>query len=183
MGFWSSIFGHKKQSILLLDISSASVGGALIDNSNGDFNVPHGKYSNPKICDSENIYEVSKVLKDTKIIYGDFSECKKFSLSGSLVYFDPPYRPLNTTSSFTAYSRNGFCNSEQIRLANLCKELTQKGIYVLLSNSDPTNENTDDKFFDDIYSDFKIKRVLANRMVNCNSDKRGQIKELLIANY
>lgn len=172
-----------KRASFVIFLNKTCFNGLFRQNSNGDFNVPHGRYKNPKICDSENIKEVSRALKSVKIICADFEECRKYAQSGSLVYFDPPYRPLNNTSSFTSYTKNGFCDNEQIRLANLCKEFSQKGVYVLLSNSDPTNENKKDLFFDDIYREFNIQRVLATRMVNCSGDRRGQIRELLIANY
>ena len=172
-----------ERAAYIIFLNKTCFNGLFRQNSRDEFNVPHGRYKNPKICSSENIYEVSKALKNTKIICDDFSRCEKFAAPKTLVYFDPPYRPLNITSSFTAYTKNGFCDNEQARLASLCRILTQRNIYVLLSNSDPTNENKRDKFFDNIYFDFKIKRVLANRMINCNGDRRGQIKELLIANY
>ena len=157
--------------------------GLFRQNSTGGFNVPHGRYKNPRICDSQNILNVNKALKGVKILNTDFSKCKKYAKPGSLVYFDPPYRPLNITSSFTGYTKEGFCDNEQIRLAGICRELSQNGVFVLLSNSDPSNENKKDRFFDEIYNGFNIDRVLANRMVNCNPDRRGQIQELLIANY
>lgn len=172
-----------KRASFIIFLNKTCFNGLFRQNGNGGFNVPHGRYKNPKVCDTENIKETSKALKGARIICADFAECKKYAKPGALVYFDPPYRPLNATSSFTGYTKNGFCDNEQMRLANLCKEFSQKGVYVLLSNSDPTNENEHDSFFDDIYSDFNIQRVLANRMVNCNGDKRGQIRELLIANY
>lgn len=172
-----------KHTCYLIFLNKTCFNGLFRQNTKGEFNVPHGRYKNPTICGDNNLKEVSKALRNTNIICGDFSLCKKYSTPETLIYFDPPYRPLNSTASFTAYTKNGFCDNEQLRLANLCKGLSEEGVYVLLSNSDPTNENKKDKFFDKIYHTFNIERVLANRMVNCNGDKRGQIKELLIANY
>ena len=168
---------------MLIFLNKTCFNGLFRQNSRGGFNVPHGRYKNPKICDTNNINNVNKALCDTKIIYADFAKCKKYVASGSLVYFDPPYKPLNATSSFTAYTKNGFCDKEQLRLANLCKEFSKKDVYVLLSNSDPSNENKKDNFFDEIYNGFNIRRVMANRMINCQGNKRSRIKELLIANY
>lgn len=172
-----------KRASFVIFLNKTCFNGLFRQNNKGGFNVPHGRYKNPKICDADNLKEVSRTLKNTYIICKDFSVCEKYTTPETLIYFDPPYRPLSATASFTAYTKNGFCDSEQLRLANLCKNLSQKEIYVLLSNSDPTNENKKDKFFDEIYNDFNIQRVLANRMINCNGEKRGQIKELLIANY
>lgn len=172
-----------KHASYLIFLNKTCFNGLFRQNSKGEFNVPHGRYKNPKICDTGNLKKVSQALKNTNIICGDFSVCEKYTMPETLIYFDPPYRPLNATASFTAYTKNGFCDNEQLRLADLCKKLSQKEISILLSNSDPTNENKKDKFFDEIYNDFNIQRVLANRMINCNGEKRGQIKELLIANY
>ncbi len=152
-------------------------------NSDGDYNVPHGRYKNPKICDSDNIRKVSHALCDTHIICGDFSKSRNYAQKGALVYFDPPYKPISITSNFTGYTKTGFSDTEQIRLAHLCKELAHKGVYILLSNSDPDVGEKKDKFFDNIYTGFNIERVFANRMINCNGEKRGRIQELLIANY
>ncbi len=173
----------EKRASYLIFLNKTCFNGLFRQNSNGGFNVPHGRYKNPKICDADNLKKVSRALKGTRIICDDFSLCEKYAAPKTLIYFDPPYRPLNITSNFTAYTKNGFCDNEQVRLANLCKDLSRNNIYILLSNSDPTNENKKDKFFDEIYDDFNIQRVLANRMINCNGDKRGQVKELLIANY
>lgn len=172
-----------RQAAYLLFLNKTCFNGLFRQNKEGKFNVPHGRYKNPKICNSQNLINVSKALKGATIVCGDFSKCKKYATPETLVYFDPPYRPINITSSFTSYTRNGFCDKEQIRLAKLSKELSEKGIYVLLSNSDPTNGNKEDNFFNEIYHNFCIKRVFANRMVNCNGGRRGQVKELLIANY
>ena len=171
-----------KHASYLIFLNKTCFNGLFRQNSKGEFNVPHGRYKNPKICNADNLKKVSYALKNTSIICGDFSICKKYATPKTLVYFDPPYRPLNTTANFTAYTKNGFCDNEQLRLANMCKNLSQNDVYVMLSNSDPTNENKKDKFFDKIYNNFNIQRVLANRMVNCNGDRRGKIKELIITN-
>lgn len=171
------------RSSYLIFLNKTCFNGLFRLNSKGEFNVPHGRYKNPKIADKDNIMAVRHALKNTEIICADFSLCKKYAKKESLVYFDPPYRPLNTTSYFTAYTKGGFKDDEQIRLAHISRELSRKGSYVVISNSDPTNENGDDRFFKEIYHGFNISRVLANRMVNCNAKKRGKIQELLIANY
>ena len=101
----------------------------------------------------------------------------------TFVYFDPPYRPLTETSNFTAYTENLFDDEKQIELANFVERISNKGAMVVVSNSDPKNTNKEDEFFDKIYAIHKIKRVEATRMINCNSDARGRIKELLISNF
>ena len=95
----------------------------------------------------------------------------------------PLYRPLNRSSSFTSYSKNGFSDKDQVRLAGFFRELDAKGAKVMLSNSDPRNENPGDSFFDDLYAGYTIERIPAKRMINCNGSRRGKISELIITNY
>jgi len=153
-------------------------------NSRGEFNVPHGKYRNPKILDVENLLNVSRILQMTEIRRGDFELCEDAVNPQTFVYFDPPYRPISKTASFTAYSKHRFGDEEQIRLAHFFACLDREtGAKLMLSNSDPTNENPEDTFFDDLYRDFRIHRVSAQRMINSNGLKRGPIRELLITNY
>ena len=152
-------------------------------NRKGEFNVPFGRYKNPQILNKDNLNDVADLLKTTTIILGDFTRCKKFVDTTSFVYLDPPYRPLNDTSSFTSYAKDGFSDADQRRLAVFFKELDKKGAKIMLSNSDPRNEKSDDSFFDELYADFTIERVPAKRSINCNGTRRGEINELIITNY
>lgn len=152
-------------------------------NRNGEFNVPHGRYKTPLICDKENLIEVSKVLKNVDIRNASYLDSEELINENSLVYLDPPYRPLSKTSSFTSYSSGDFNDNDQIELANYYKRISDKGAYAILSNSDPHNVDVNDNFFDDLYKDFTIERINANRSINSNADKRGPINELLIRNY
>ena len=152
-------------------------------NRTGEFNVPFGRYKNPQILNKDNLNDVAALLKTTTIILGDFTRCKKFVDNTTFVYLDPPYRPLNDTSSFTSYAKDGFSDTDQHRLAGFFKELDKKGATIMLSNSDPRNENPDDSFFDELYADYTIERVPAKRSINCNGARRGEINELIITNY
>ncbi len=152
-------------------------------NSNGEFNVPYGKYKNPSILNEDNLRNVSKLLENTEIHLGDFADCEPLVDRHTFVYMDPPYRPLNQTSSFTSYHKSNFNNKDHKRLAEFYKVLDKKGAKLMLSNSDPKNENSDDDFFEELYSGFRIERVPARRMINCNGTKRGAIDELVIINY
>lgn len=152
-------------------------------NSKGEFNVPFGKYKKPLICFEDNLRAVSELLRKAKIHLGDFTECERFVTSDTFVYLDPPYRPISKTASFTSYSKFDFDDASQLRLASFFRLLDKKGAKLMLSNSDPKNENPYDYFFDNTYQNFHIEQVRANRMINCNGDKRGAINELLIMNY
>ena len=90
---------------------------------------------------------------------------------------------MSNTSSFNSYAKDEFNDAEQIRLRDFCARLEKEGHKWMLSNSDVKGKNEEDNFFDDIYADFKIKRVKAKRIINANSAKRGELNELLITNY
>lgn len=157
--------------------------GLYRTNSKSLFNVPFGKYSNPMIYDETNLRAVSDLLKKALIRKGDFESCGEFADERTFTYFDPPYRPISKTANFSTYHKQAFSDDDQARLANFYRQLDEKGVKLMLSNSDPKNENPDDNFFDNLYKGFKIERVQANRAINSNGTKRGQISELLITNY
>jgi DNA adenine methylase len=152
-------------------------------NSKGKFNVPFGRYKNPEICDSENLNLVSDALQHVKILRGDFTCVRHYITNSTFVYFDPPYRPISNTASFTSYTADTFNDDSQLRLAKFYNELDNKKALLMLSNSDPQNINLQDKFFENAYKGYSIEKVKAFRMINSKSDGRGEISELLIMNY
>ncbi len=190
-------FNQKKQNIDLQNynfelvertaqiifLNKTCFNGLFRVNSQGDFNVPIGKYKSPKICDSDNLKLVQQVLHRTHIYQGDFSRCESFVDKHSLVYFDPPYRPISDTSCFNAYAKQAFNDAEQLRLRDFFKSLDKKGALLILSNSDPKNENINDDFFETAYTGYRIEKVKAKRNINSNALKRMPINELLIMNY
>ena len=151
-------------------------------NRKGQFNVPMGAYKNPTICDDENLHNIHEALQNVTIVCGDYSLSKSFIDKDTFVYLDPPYRPISKTSGFTAYNTDVFDDNEQIRLSKFIDEINLVGAKIVLSNSDPKNVNEEDNFFDDLYKNYKINRVEANRAINSKGDKRGKINELLICN-
>lgn len=172
-----------EKAALMIFLNKTCFNGLYRVNKKGLFNVPLGAYKNPMICDESNLRAVSEKLQNVTIVCGDYRKSADFIDENTFVYFDPPYRPITDTASFTAYTENLFNDEEQIELANFVELMHKKGAKVVVSNSDPKNSNTDDDFFDNIYSSHKIKRVEATRMINCNSEARGKIKELLISNF
>lgn len=152
-------------------------------NSKGIFNVPHGRYSNPKICDEDNILAVSMLLRKVEILSGDFEHTVKYATENSFFYLDPPYKPLSETSSFTSYSRESFDDESQIRLRDFCDRLHHSGSHFILSNSDVKGVDPNNNFFDDLYAAFDIQRVWATRMVSANAKSRGKLTELLVNNF
>ena len=171
-----------EKAALFIFLNKTCFNGLFRVNSYGMFNVPMGSYSNPTICDEENLLAVNKALNKTIILCGDYIKCLSYLDSNTFVYIDPPYRPISMTS-FTSYNENIFGDNEQIKLEEFIKEITNKGAKVILSNSDPKNYNEDDQFFDILYRNYNIERINAKRMINCNGEKRGEISELIITNY
>jgi len=153
-------------------------------NSKGEFNVPFGKYKTANIFDPDNIKAVSAALQNAEIVQAEYSNCYTKVDSKTFVYFDPPYRPLTQTSSFTTYTGTEWTDKQQIELAAFFQKLDkEKGAKLMLSNSDPTNINLNDTFFEKAYRGYNFFKVSANRPVNCNAAGRGKINELLITNY
>ena len=174
---------NTEKAALMIFLNKTCFNGLYRVNRKGLFNVPMGAYKNPLICDESNLRTVSDKLKNVEIVCGDYTESEKFIDEHTFVYFDPPYRPLTETASFTAYTENLFDDERQIELARFVEAMNKKGAKIVVSNSDPKNSSTDDNFFDELYKAHNIKRVQATRMINCNSELRGKLSELLIANY
>jgi DNA adenine methylase len=148
-------------------------------NSKGGFNVPFGKYTNPRICDEENLRKVSKALQKVEIKHSDYKIVLKTAKKGDFVYFDPPYFPVSKTASFTSYTSSSFLEKEQIELRDTFVALHKRGCFVMLSNSDTA-------FIKKIYSGIKsvrISMVAAGRMINSDASKRGKVNEVLVTNY
>lgn len=167
----------------LLFLNKTCFNGLFRVNSSGGFNVPFGKYKNPNVVHEKNLRNVSALLTNTTILLGDFNKCLEYIDNNTFLYIDPPYRPLNKSSSFTSYAKEGFSDEDQKRLSEFFAEADRKGAAIMLSNSDPKNEDPDDQFFDDLYHEYRIERVGAKRFINCDAEKRGEINELIVMNY
>ena len=176
-------FNSDRHTAKLIFLNKTCYNGLYRVNKKDQFNVPFGYYKNPTICDAENLESVSQVLQKAEIICADFEKSDKYIDDKTFVYFDPPYRPLSPTASFTSYSKEDFDEAKQIRLAQFCRQIHGKDAKFLLSNSDPKNEDPKDHFFEDQYKGFRIDIVKATRLINCKASGRGQINELLITNY
>ena len=172
-----------EKAALFIFLNKTCFNGLYRVNRKGFFNVPMGAYKNPRICDDDNLRNISLALLNVKIVCGDYKESERFIDEKTFVYIDPPYRPITETASFTAYTEKVFDDKAQIELAEYVTLLDKKGAMVIVSNSDPKNTNIEDEFFDELYNGHKISRVQATRMINSNGTSRGKISELLIVNY
>ncbi|GCC11086.1 modification methylase DpnIIA [archaeon] len=147
-------------------------------NSKGQFNVPFGKYKNPNIVNEKTLREANKLLQGVTIKLQSFEKSVDDVDEGDFVYFDPPYHPLSKTANFTSYTKKTFLEEDQRDLALVFEKINQKGVKIMLSNSDT-------EFVRSLYSNnmFKIQTVKARRVINCNASKRGKINELVVMNY
>lgn len=148
-------------------------------NKSGQFNVPFGRYNNPVICDEENLRRVSDALQGVVITHQDYKNVLKTAKSGDFVYLDPPYYPINATSSFTSYTAEGFLEKEQTELRDTFVKLHKKGCFVMLSNSDTP-------FINELYSGLDgiiVNKITAGRAINSKGSGRGKITEVLVTNY
>ncbi|MFA6907245.1 MAG: DNA adenine methylase [Candidatus Micrarchaeia archaeon] len=157
-------------------LNKTAFNGLYRVNSSGGFNVPFGKYNNPKILDSQNLLLVHRALQKDELYCGDFAIVLKNAKRGDFVYFDPPYFPISKTSNFTGYTKDGFGEHEQKKLLKTYKELDSRGCFVLLSNSYSD-------LISELYAEFEPEVVHASRMINCKGDQRGKIKELIVRNW
>lgn len=171
-----------EQAAIFIFLNRTCFNGLYRENSKGKFNVPHGKYVHPKICDEQTVMADSDLLQRVDILCGDFDATKRYAHEDTLFYLDPPYKPLNSTSSFNTYVKEPFDDAEQVRLRNFCNEVSERGSLFVLSNSDVKGHDPKDNFFDNLYAAYNIRRVLATRMINSNAEKRGKLTELMISN-
>jgi DNA adenine methylase len=160
----------------LIYLNRTCFNGLYRVNSHGQFNVPMGRYTNPKICQVELLCAASDALKNIEIKQADFTAVLEHACSSDdFVFFDPPYHPISSTSYFTAYSKNSFNEDDQIRLRDTCLELINRGVKVMICNSDCD-------FISKLYTgqNFQIDKIKASRTINSNIQNRGTIYELLI---
>ncbi len=162
----------------IIFLNKTCYNGLYRENQKGIFNVPFGRYSNPKICDERKLRAASHALQGVDLVTGDFDELAKIAEAGDFYYLDPPYAPLNGTSNFTTYSKSGFDEDDQRRLADMVHSLTDKGCFVMLSNSSA-------ELVYDLYQGhgYRFIPIKARRMINSKGDRRGHVKELLILNF
>ncbi|MCG9893478.1 MAG: DNA adenine methylase [Thermosynechococcaceae cyanobacterium MS004] len=158
----------------LIYLNKTCFNGLYRVNAQGQFNVPMGRYSNPKICDRDLLQAASEALQSATIVQRSFHQILEANITPQdFVYFDPPYQPLSVTSNFTGYSRDAFTAAHQIQLRDIFAQLAQHQVQVLLSNSDCP-------FIRELYQDFPIQTIHAARAINVHAQKRGKINEVLV---
>jgi DNA adenine methylase len=161
----------------LIYLNRCGYNGLYRVNSKGQFNVPFGRYKKPLICDEARLRAASTALQKVKIVCADFAKTLRHVRAGDFVYLDPPYVPLSSTSSFTAYARSNFGPADQERLAEMLRALGAREIPALLSNSDCQTTRDLYEGFDD------ISTVPARRAINSVGHGRGPVDEILVRSF
>ena len=167
---------------LFIFLNRTCFNGLYRVNSKGKFNVPFGRYAAPNICDAATLRADSEILQRVTILCGDFEQTECYANERTVFYFDPPYKPITDTSSFTSYSMGGFDDVDQVRLRNFCDRIAARKALFVASNSDPERDSVAGNFFDRIYDRYSIRRVSASRIINANAAGRGKLSEVIITN-
>ena len=158
----------------MIYLNKTGFNGLYRVNSKNRFNVPFGRNEAPVICDTVNLPRVSAALRGATIRQGEFDLVEADAKEGDLVYFDPPYVPLNKTAHFTSYTKGGFGPKDQERLRDTALRLKQRGVHVILSNHDTVDVQ-------ELYAgDFEVRTIPARRAINSNASKRGDVAEVII---
>lgn len=173
---WPETKDAAERAARMIYLNRTCYNGLWRVNSRGEFNVPMGRYNRPRILDKKKLRAAAAALEGVDLRPCSYEEAVDGAGPGDFVYFDPPYMPLNETSSFTSYSAGGFSREDQARLAATFKVLDRRGCTLMLSNS-----NHD--YIRKLYREFDIKEVKARRYINSRADGRGPITELVIRNY
>lgn len=159
---------------LFMYLNKTCFNGLYRVNSEGLFNVPFNGKEKLHIYETENLNMISKYLENVSILNADFEETCKTASAGDFVFFDSPYAPLKP-DSFEAYTKEGFSLDDHKRLARVFHELTEKGVYCML-----TNHNTE--LINELYKEYNKKTVQVKRMINSDASKRTG-EEVIITNY
>jgi DNA adenine methylase len=160
----------------LIYLNRTCFNGLYRVNKSGQFNVPFANYKNPNIVQSDRIMAASNVLHDTEVFHASFEKVLVNAKKGDFIYLDPPYYPKDVYSDFKRYNKEQFYKNDHERLADLYNELSDRGCYVMLSNSDTL-------FTRALYSKWRVDTVYAKRMINRDASKRGEVTEIIVTNY
>jgi DNA adenine methylase len=165
-----------ERAALFVYLNKTCFNGLHRVNRRGEFNVPAGRYQNPRILDEAALRAASQLLRQAELRCESFESLLSYAKPGDFIYFDPPYEPVSETANFTAYAANGFDRSDQERLRDVFAALDRRRCKLMLSNSDVP-------FIRDLYRKFRIDVVAAPRAINCDAKRRGLVSEVVVRNY
>lgn len=161
------------RAAMFIYLNKTNFNGLWRVNKKGKFNVPIGNYKNPRIFDVDQMRAAAALLQKADLRTGSYQEVVKDAGPGDLVYFDPPYVPLSATSDFTSYTVTGFGPVDQRELAQVARELANRGCYVIASNHETP-------LIRQLYAGAEITRVHCVRTINSKADGRGAVAEVII---
>jgi DNA adenine methylase len=169
---------------MLIFLNRTGFNGLYRLNRRGLFNVPAGRYTDPRICDGDHLREVARTFArpGMAIEYRAFEESLQETGAGDFVYCDPPYAPLTRTASFAQYTAGGFGPFDQRRLQQAVIGACRRGATVLLSNSSAPEIvalYSSDEAHD---AGLTVTRVPARRAINSRASARGPVDELIVTN-
>jgi DNA adenine methylase len=163
-----------ERAVKLVFLNKTCFNGLYRVNSKGQFNVPFGRHTNPTICDASGLRAASAALRGVDIRHEPFERVLDRAVAGDVVYFDPPYLPLSVTSSFTGYTPDGFSLADHRHLRDVGRELADRGVRVVISNSAA-------QVIRELYADgFVITEIQAARDINAKGDRRAAVTELIV---
>lgn len=165
-----------QRAALFIYLNKTCFNGLHRVNRKGEFNVPIGRYENPRILDEQGLRAASARLRTATIECTGFESLLKSARPGDFVYMDPPYEPISRTANFTAYAQGGFGQDMQTLLRDVFAALSKRGCKLMLSNSDTP-------FVRELYQKFNIDLVAAPRAISCNGRGRGKVAEVVVRNY
>jgi DNA adenine methylase len=160
----------------LIYLNRTCFNGLYRVNKSGQFNVPFANYKNPNFIQTERILAASEILQNTDVHNAEFEKVLVEAKAGDFIYLDPPYYPKDVYSDFKRYNKEQFHKNDHERLAELYNELTERGCYVMLSNSDTP-------FTRELYKKWRVDTVYAKRLINKDASKRGEVTEIIVTNY
>lgn len=169
-------WGNVDRAAAFIYLNKTCFNGLWRVNKRGAFNVPMGRYKDPRIFCPDALRAASVLLRRTELHRGSYQDCALRAEAGDFVYFDPPYHPINATAKFVSYTEGDFSEADQEELAQLARSLSDRGVAVMLSNHDT-------EFIRDIYRGFHIERVMCPRAINSKGSSRGKVAEVVIRNY
>jgi DNA adenine methylase len=172
----SSEVSSVESAILLYSLNKLCFNGLYRENSKGFFNVPFGQKKSFPALERQDFESASTLLQNATVSNSDFEGTLSHAVAGDFVYLDPPYIPIDATSSFTSYHADGFGLSDQARLAQRMIEMKESNIKAMCSNSDTPLSR-------EVYGNLNIKTIQAPRMVSARASGRGSVSELVITNF
>jgi DNA adenine methylase len=165
-----------ERAALFIYLNKTCFNGLHRVNARGEFNVPLGRYANPRVCNEQGLRAASQELRKAELRCTGFESLLSSAKPGDFVYFDPPYEPVSGTANFTAYAQDGFGRVQQLQLREVFAALDRRGCKLMLSNSDVP-------FIRDLYAAYRIDTVAAARAINSDASKRGPVREVVVCNY